>query len=103
MKSFKTGLTHLLVMIALMLPWSASVALETFEKDGVISELGYASFSIHSDRNYRIAPSVKIKIPGKANARLSDLKVGDNIYFKGKTLSGVNYVEFIVFQPMDDQ
>lgn len=103
MKSFKTGLTHLLVMIALMLPWSASEALETFEKDGVISELSYASFSIHSDRNYRIAPSVKIKIPGKVNARLSDLKVGDSIYFKGITLSGVNYVEFIIYQPMDDQ
>jgi len=103
MKSFKTSLTHLLVIMTLMLPWSASEALETFEKDGVISKLSYASFSIHSDRNYRIAPSVKIKIPGKDNARLSDLKVGDNIYFKGKTLSGVNYVEFIVYQPMDDQ
>jgi hypothetical protein len=103
MKSLKTSLTHLLIMMALMLPWATSQALESFEKDGVISKLSYDTFSIHSDRKYRIAPSVRIKIPGKNNARLSDLKVGDNIYFKGQTLNGVNYVEFIIYQPMDDQ
>lgn len=103
MKSLKTGLTHLLIMMALMLPWATSQALETFHRAGTISEISYATFSVHQGQEYRLAPDVKIKIPGVVNAKLSDLKVGDSISFKGQTLSGVSYVGSIVYHQLDNE
>ena len=103
MKSLKTSLTHLLIMMALMLPWATSQALETFHRAGTISEISYATFSIDEDQKYRLAPNVKIDIPGVVNAKLSNLKVGDSISFQGQTLSGVSYVESIVFYRLDNE
>ena len=103
MKSLKTGLTHLLIIMALMLPWAVSEALETFHRAGVISKISDATFSIHEDQKYRIAPDVKIEIPGVVNAKFSDLKVGDNISFRGQTLSGASYVGSIVYYRLDNE
>jgi hypothetical protein len=100
MKQLKTLLTRLLVIVSLMLPWAATEALETFERNGFISAIGYAEFTVKG-KEYRIASGAKLKSEDPGRKKFSDFKVGDEIYFQGKTLSGVNYVDFIVYWTPD--
>ncbi len=96
MKRLNTMLAKALILLSLLLPWGASEALETYERAGVISKISYSSFNIRG-QEYRLSPSVKIQFPGKVKARLSDLKNGDQIWFKGMILNGVYYVETIIY------
>jgi hypothetical protein len=118
MKQFKTLLAQLLVISSLMLPWATSEALEistqsgvttepgnskstatvqTFSRAGVITRLGYDKFTI-GDRDFRFAPGAKLHSNDSKRSRFSDFKVGDEIYFKGKVLDGVNYVDIIYYE-----
>lgn len=97
MKQFKSILTQLLVVTALMLPWATTGALETFEKAGYISSVGYDKFTIR-DQVYRISPSAKLKSNDATRKKFSDFKKGDEIYFKGKILNGVYYVDIIIYE-----
>lgn len=101
MKQLKSFLTQLLVITALMLPWSASEALETFSEIGVISKISYDKLSLHTDGDFRFEPKVIIEIPGKANAKLSDFKAGDMVGVSGKIISGVRYVKNINYRVID--
>lgn len=96
MRQFKSFLTQLLVITALMLPWATTEALETFEKAGFITSIGYDKFSIR-DQQYRISPSAKLKSNDASRRKFSDFKKGDEIYFKGKILNGVYYVDIIIY------
>jgi len=96
MKQFKSFLTQLLVITALMLPWATAEALETFEKAGFITSIGYDKFTIRN-QEYRISPSAKLKSNDASRKKFADFKKGDEIYCKGKILNGVYYVEFIIY------
>ena len=97
MRQFKSFLTQLLVITALMLPWATTEALETFAKAGFISSIGYDKFSIRGQQ-YRISPSAKLKSNDATRKKFSDFKKGDEIYFKGKILNGVYYVDIIFYE-----
>lgn len=97
MKPFKSFLAQLLVVTALMLPWATTEALETFEESGYITSVGYDKFSIR-DQVYRISPSAKLKSNDAKRKKFSDFKKGDAIYFKGKILNGVYYVDIIFYE-----
>ncbi|MBT8433222.1 MAG: hypothetical protein KJN95_01090 [Gammaproteobacteria bacterium] len=100
MKQFKTLLTQLLVITSLMLPWATTAALETFEKAGHITSIGYDTFTMR-DQKYRISPSAQLKSNDASRNKFSDFKKGDEIYFKGKILNGVFYVDIIFYEKPD--
>ena len=97
MKQFKSLLTLLLVIASLMLPWATTAALETFEQAGAITELGYDEFTVRG-KDYRFAPGAMLQSNDSKRNRFSDFKLGDAIYFKGKILNGVNYVDIIYYE-----
>jgi len=96
MKPLNTMLVKTLILFVLLLPWVASEALETYERAGIISKIRYSSFNIR-DQEYRLSPTANIQIQGVGKAKLRDLKNGDRIWFKGKLLNGVYYVDTIVY------
>jgi hypothetical protein len=118
MKQFKTLLTQLLVITSLMLPWATTAALDisnqgslvikpgnvdstatvkTFDQSGVITKLGYDKFTV-AGKDFRFSPGAKLQSNDSNRSRFSDFKLGDEIYFKGKILDGVNYVDIIYYQ-----
>ena len=97
MKQFKTLLTQLLVISSLMLPWATTAALETFDQAGVITSLGYDKFTV-GGRDFRFAPGALLQSDDSNRKKFSDFKLGDQIYFKGKVLNGVNYVDIIYYR-----
>ncbi len=101
MNFIKTRANQLLLIVLLILPWTTIEALEDFREAGVIAKIDYDSFYVDNQK-YQIAPNARIEILERSNARLSDLKTGDTIYFTGQTLSGVNYVDFIVYHLQGD-
>jgi hypothetical protein len=122
MKQFKTLLTQLLVISSLVLPWTTTVALETsgqailkakpssnkststvktFDQAGVITKLGYEKFTVNG-KNFRFAPRASLQSNDSKRKKFSDFKLGDEIYFKGKILDGVNYVDIIYYKKPDD-
>ncbi len=100
MKQFKSILTQLLLVTTLMLPWATTEALETFEKAGHISSVGYDKFTLRNQK-YRISPTVQFGSNDVNRKKFSDLKKGDAIYFKGKILDGVHYVDIIIYETPD--
>jgi hypothetical protein len=100
MKQFKTLLTQLLVISSLMLPWTTTAALETFQKAGVISSVDAATVNIyHQDINYRINADTEIQFPNVANPRMSNFRIGNEVYLRGNILNGAYYVDLIVYLP----
>ena len=116
MKQLNKCLTQLLLIISLMLPWATTVAqetitlrsgsnmststVETFDQAGVITKLGYEKFTVNG-RNFRFAPGASLNSNDNNRKRFSDFKLGDHIYFKGKILDGVNYVDIIFYETPD--
>lgn len=100
MKQLKTLLTQLLVITSLMLPWATTEALETFKKSGVISDLGYETFSM-SGKNYRISSKAKLKSTDLSRQKFADFKKGDEILVGGTILDGVRYVDIIIYVSPD--
>ncbi len=97
MKQLKTVLIQILIVLPLMLPWTTTEALDLFEKAGVISSIGYDKFSV-SGKQYRIAPEAVLNSNDAGRKTFSDFKKGDEIYFKGKVLNGVYYVDIIYYE-----
>ena len=97
MKTLKTGLGHLLVIMALLLPLANAQALETFEVAGIISEISYSSFKVR-DQEYRIASTARLDSSDASRTKFSDFRKGDQIWFKGVILSGVYYVEILMYE-----
>jgi len=118
MKQFKTLLTQLLVIASLVLPWTTTVALDTsgkriltvkpgsnkstltvktFARAGVITKLGYEKFTVDG-KDYRFAPGASLNSNDSKRNRFSDFKLGDEIFFKGKVLNDVNYVDIINYK-----
>jgi hypothetical protein len=80
-----------------MLPWATTEALETFEKAGHIASVGYDKFTLRG-QEYRIGPTSKLMSNDASRKKFSDFKKGDAIYFKGKILDGVYYVDIIYYE-----
>jgi len=97
MKTLRTGLGHLLFVMALMLPLSSAQALETFEIAGIISEISYSSFTVR-DQEYRIGSTARLDSSDARRTKFSDFRKGDQIWFKGIILSGVYYVEILMYE-----
>ncbi len=97
MKNVKKLLTQLLIVSALMLPWTSAGALETFEGAGFITDRGYDQFEVRG-KSYRIAPGAKLLSNDASRKKFSDFKTGDEVWFQGKVLNGVNYVDIISYE-----
>lgn len=96
MKQFKSFLTQLLIITALMLPWATTEAQQTFEQAGGIYSIGSGKFVVNG-QVYRIASGAKLHSSVASRKKFSDFKKGDEIYFKGKVLNGVNWVDLIIY------
>lgn len=97
MRSFKTTLGQLMLITMLALPWTTTQALDTFEQAGYIDSIG-SSTLIVKDQKYRLDPSLKLVSNDIRKQKYSDFKKGDPIYFKGKILSGIYYVDVIYYE-----
>lgn len=93
----KPILTRLLLVASLMLPWATTGALETFERGGAISAVGYDKFTVNQ-QEYRVAPGAKLKSYHSSRKKFSDFRPGDVIMFQGKVLNGVHYVDVIIYR-----
>lgn len=96
MNQFKTLLAQFLLVTSLLLPWGTTGAIDTFEQAGIISDVGYEQFTVNR-KQYRIAPGARLKSSDASRNKFSDFKKGDEVYFKGKILNGVRYVDIIVY------
>lgn len=96
MKQLTQRFTPFLIILALMLPWATAEALETFEKGGIITSVGYEQFTLDR-KTYRIAPKATLQSGDASRSNISDLKQGDRIYIKGTILNDVYYVDMIVY------
>ena len=97
MRSFKTALGQLMLITLLALPWTTTQALDTFEQAGYIDSIGSSTLTV-KDQKYRLDPSLELVSNDARKQKFSDLKKGDPIYFKGKILSGIYYVDIIYYE-----
>jgi hypothetical protein len=97
MKQFKTLLTQLLLVTSLLLPWSAAEAVKGFEASGHLNEMGYDTFVIRGQK-YRLASDARLDSDSSSRRSFRDFRKGDFIYFKGKILNGVYYVDIIYYE-----
>ena len=97
MRYANDSLKVFVILFAFILPWSSSEALDTFEKAGVITAIGYDQFTVRT-QNYRFAPGAKIVSSDPARSQFSDFEFGDQILFRGKILNGVHYVDVIIYE-----
>lgn len=96
MKQIRIFAAWLLLAAAISLSSTQAGAVETFELAGPISQIGGGRFTVEN-REYRVAPGAKLRSFDSGRRRLSDFKVGDVIIFTGKIISGVYYVELIIY------
>ena len=96
MINLKSLAARLLLVAAMSLSWSLAGAVEIFEHAGPIGKIGSARFVVEN-QEYRIAPGAKLRSFDSSRRRMSDFKVGDVIIFNGKVISGVYYVETIIY------
>ena len=97
MKSLTTLFARSLVIATLMLPWSATEALESFEAAGDISALSINTFTVRGTE-YRIAPDAKLSSNDSKRRKFSDFEKGDHVYFKGRVIGDQKFVDFIYYE-----
>lgn len=97
MNQFKNHFIRLLVVMSLVLVSITAQAQETFEQAGVITALGYDSFTL-AGRKHVSAVDMRLKSNNASRVKLSDLKAGDIIWCKGIVLNGVRYVKLISYK-----
>jgi len=97
MTQLKILATRMLLVALLSLAPALAGAVENFEQAGPIAKIGISRFVVEN-QEYRIAPGAKLQSFDKSRRHLSDFKVGDVIIFKGTVISGVYYVDLIVYR-----
>lgn len=97
MRQFKTLITQLLLVTSLMLPWAATEALDTFKQSGAITKYNSSKFVLNNGEVYRLSPSASF--PSGSRPEYKTFKKGDVVYVEGKILSGIRYVDVMVFFP----
>lgn len=98
MKQFKPFITRLMVITALLLPWATTEALDTFKESGAISKYNRDKFTMNN-RVFRVSPDAQF--PSASRSGYATFKAGDMVYIEGKILSGVRYVDVMVYFPAD--
>jgi hypothetical protein len=96
MRHFKTLITQLLLVTSLMLPWATTEALETFKQSGAITKYNSSKFVMNS-QVYRLSPTAEF--PSGSRPDYEAFKKGDIVYIEGKILSGIRYVDVMIFFP----
>jgi len=96
MKQFKALITQLLVITALMLPWATTEALDTFKESGTITKYNRDKFTMNS-QVFRVSP--RASFPSGSRPSYPAFREGDMVYIEGKILSGVRYVDVMMFFP----
>ena len=96
MKQIISITRRLLLVTVLSLSWSLAGAVENFEQGGPISKISSGRFVVEN-QEYRIAPGARLKSFDNRRRRMSDFKIGDVIIFQGKIISGVYYVDKIIY------
>ncbi len=102
MNQIKRQFIRILVILACALPWAAAEAEEKFHEAGIIGKVGYggSSFTLHEKGSYTLAPGAEFRVHGNG-ARPSELKPGDFVVVVGRTRGDVNYVDQIVYHPLE--
>jgi len=101
MKSLNARLSQLLLVVALVMPWTSIHAVDKFQEAGVITRVGYDTLTVDG-KKYRVAPGASILINESRPGKLSDLVVGDSAAFSGQVVGGVHYVDSIVHHIIGD-
>jgi hypothetical protein len=96
MKQFRALITQLMVITALMLPWATTEALDTFKESGAITKYNRDKFTMNS-QVFRVSP--RASFPSGSRPNYPAFRKGDMVYIEGKILSGVRYVDVMVFFP----
>lgn len=96
MKQVKKHFVRGILIAGLALVCSPLGAVEKFEQAGPIGAIGNARFTVES-QEYRIAPGARLRSYDRSRKRLSDFRVGDVIVFQGKVVSGVYFVDLIIY------
>lgn len=82
------------------MPWSIAQALESFQQVGTISQVNSTTVRIiQTKQNFRISTDVSIEKHKVAAPTMADFKRGDNVIMVGRILSGVYYVDRLLFIP----
>ena len=100
MKLVTKNLTRILLIFSLLLPWTATGATEFFEQAGHISKITVSRFVVHGIE-YRVASDAKLDSKSSSRRSFSDFRKGDEIYFKGRSVNGVHYVDIIYYEKPD--
>lgn len=102
MKKVTTLFARALMIATLMLPWTATEAAPGyFEASGNISELSYSRFTVRGTE-YLVAPGSKLSSNDSKRRKFADFEKGDHIYFKGRVISDVYYVDIIYYETPDE-
>ena len=96
MKQIKQSWIRCILIAGLALVYLPAAAVEKFEQAGPIGAIGNARFTVEN-QEYRIAPGAKLRSFDRSRKRLSDFRIGDVIVFQGKIVSGVYFVDLIIY------
>ena len=97
MSQFHKTLVQVSVMVAVvfsLLTPAQAVASSNIKTEGKILALSRDSINVN-DLLFPIIATVKVKVPGKKNARLSDIKVGNFVQIELQKYNGKLYVDSI--------
>ncbi len=97
MKLVTKTMARMLLIFSLLLPWVAAEAAEFFEQAGHISKISVSRFVVHGIE-YRVASGAKLSSKSSSRRSFSDFRKGDEIYFKGRSVNGVHYVDIIYYE-----
>lgn len=103
MKKLTKLLVRLLAITVLLAPFSAGQATTNeggnagrYALQGTIMEMQQKHINI-DDVMLRLSPTVKVRVPGKKNASLADIKKGDSVGVKMIEYRGKAYVDTIFY------
>lgn len=100
MKLVTKNLARILLVFSLLLPWATTGATEFFERAGYISDITVSRFKVEGIE-YRVASGAKLSSKSSSRKSFSDFRKGDEIYFKGRHVNGVHYVDMIYYEKPD--
>lgn len=99
MSKLKLVIARALAMVVLLAPMAVAQAAEqAFAVSGPVLQMTRKSINV-GDMQFNMSPTVKVVIPGKKKAGLSDLKRGDHVGIKMIEYRGKTYVDTIVYLP----
>lgn len=96
MKSVKLNLIRFVTLIALLAPVAAAQSTSFYIEEGEVYSMNHKMINV-GDSAIKLGPNVKVTIPGKNKASLSDLKVGNYVRAHVIMYSGGDFVDKIEY------